>query len=192
MPDMTPTVLRELYQVPPHLVGSNSTNRQAIAMFLDEHFSPSDLRTFQRTFEVKPSKPVATVIGPNDPLQPTGEASLDVQTILGIAPNVSTWVWSVAGRRDNTQGASEGNQEPFLKWIMDMNALDDAPYVHSVSYDDDELSTPRAFMERMDVEFIKAGLLGRTLLFAAGDDGARGLLLLGVVVGVGCSRRVNI
>ena len=63
--------------------------------------------------------------------------------------------------------------------MLDYNAMDNeaAPLVHSVSYDDDELTQPVAFTKRMNVEFIKAGLLGRTLLFAAGDDGCGGQIL---------------
>lgn len=45
------------------------------------------------------------------------------------------------------------------------------------SYGDNELTQPKSFTDRVNIEFIKAGLLGRTILFAAGDDGCGGQIL---------------
>ncbi|XP_067420745.1 tripeptidyl-peptidase 1 isoform X2 [Emydura macquarii macquarii] len=46
------------------------------------------------------------------------------------------------------------------------------PWVHSVSYGDNEDSLSRAYMERLNVEFMKAAARGLTVLFASGDEGA--------------------
>ena len=52
---------------------------------------------------------------------------------------------------------------------MAYNAMEGlVPLVQSISYDDDELAQPESFTNRLNLEFMKAGLLGRTLLFAAG------------------------
>lgn len=42
------------------------------------------------------------------------------------------------------------------------------PWVHSVSYGDDEDSLSLAYMERVNVEFMKAAARGLTILFASG------------------------
>lgn len=42
------------------------------------------------------------------------------------------------------------------------------PWVHSVSYGDDEDSLSLAYMERVNVEFMKAAARGLTVLFASG------------------------
>ena len=58
--------------------------------------------------------------------------------------------------------------------ISNMSAL---PWVHTVSYGDDEDSLSNAYMTRINTEFMKAGVRGISLLFAsgtgAGEPGAR-------------------
>lgn len=46
------------------------------------------------------------------------------------------------------------------------------PWVHSVSYGDDEDSLSHAYMERVNTEFMKAAARGLTILFASGGAGA--------------------
>ena len=120
MPDVTPQFLREMYGIPNGTVGSNSRNIQAVAAFLNEHYSEHDLASFYKGFGVSPTHRVSRIIGPNNPLLPTGEASLDVQTIMGIAPNVSTWFWSVGGLRENALPASEANQEVRMMFSIEL------------------------------------------------------------------------
>lgn len=49
--------------------------------------------------------------------------------------------------------------------------MSSVPWVHSVSYGDDEDSLSYAYMERVNTEFMKAAARGLTILFASG--GAR-------------------
>jgi len=109
-----------------------------------------------------PRQPVI-LIGPNDATNPGGEASLDIQYIMGVAPNVTTTFWSLGGLHDG--------QEPFLEWITSVLADPNAPLVHSISYADDEDSVSVDYMQRINNEFIKAGLLGLSLFFSSGDNG---------------------
>lgn len=46
------------------------------------------------------------------------------------------------------------------------------PYVHSVSYGDDEDSLDPVYMARVSAEFAKLGARGISILFASGDSGA--------------------
>uniref|UniRef100_A0A8C3KHR8 Tripeptidyl-peptidase 1 n=1 Tax=Calidris pygmaea TaxID=425635 RepID=A0A8C3KHR8_9CHAR len=92
------------------------------------------------------------------------EASLDVEYIMSTGANISTWVFSNAGRHES--------QEPFLAWLLLLSNMSSLPWVHSVSYGDDEDSLSRAYMERVNTEFMKAAARGLTILFASGDDGA--------------------
>jgi tripeptidyl-peptidase-1 len=46
-----------------------------------------------------------------------------------------------------------------------------SPLVNSVSYGDVESSISKTYADRVNVEFMKFGALGRSLLFASGDDG---------------------
>jgi len=106
---------------------------------------------------------VTKVIGPNSG-PPGSEASLDIQYIMSLGAMVPTWFWSTAGLRES--------QEPFLEWLVDISNRSEVPWVHSVSYSDYEDSLDVAYMNRMNVEFQKAGVRGLTFLFASGDDGA--------------------
>uniref|UniRef100_A0A8C3XQ99 Tripeptidyl-peptidase 1 n=1 Tax=Chelydra serpentina TaxID=8475 RepID=A0A8C3XQ99_CHESE len=64
------------------------------------------------------------------------------------------------------------SQEPFLAWLLLLSNMSSLPWVHSVSYGDDEDSLSWAYMERLNVEFMKAAARGLTVLFASGDAGA--------------------
>lgn len=82
-----------------------------------------------------------------------GEAQLDIQYIMALAPNITTTFWSTAGRELDT------GQEPFLDWLMQLSDTEDEhlPLVHSVSYADDEPSMPQWFTRRCNLEFLKLG-----------------------------------
>ncbi|KFO97870.1 Tripeptidyl-peptidase 1, partial [Calypte anna] len=92
------------------------------------------------------------------------EASLDVEYIMSTGANISTWVFSNSGRHES--------QEPFLAWLLLLSNMSSLPWVHTVSYGDDEDSLSLAYMERVNLEFMKAAARGLTILFASGDDGA--------------------
>jgi len=61
--------------------------------------------------------------------------------------------------------------EPFLEFVLYMNAVDDAPSVVSTSYGEDEGSTDDAYAVRVQYEFGLAALRGMSLIFASGDSG---------------------
>uniref|UniRef100_A0A8D2MP66 Uncharacterized protein n=1 Tax=Zonotrichia albicollis TaxID=44394 RepID=A0A8D2MP66_ZONAL len=63
------------------------------------------------------------------------------------------------------------SQEPFLAWLVLLSNMSSVPWVHSVSYGDDEDSLSYAYMERVNTEFMKAAARGLTILFASGGAG---------------------
>ena len=160
--DTTPQSIYEAYKV--YHTASSPYNSQAVASFLGEYFSPKDLETFQSRFHL-PIKPVVKVIGVNDPTNPGIEANLDVQYISALGRNVPTWFISVSA-------TANGGQEDFLSWIVAEVNRTNSPWVHSVSYGDYEQSVPNDYQFRVDAEFIKFGISGRTVLIASGDEGA--------------------
>ena len=111
MPDITPSYLHNLYSIPSDLKGGHPRNQQAVGAFLHENYSEPDLQLFLQHFNVTPKHAVSQVMGPNDPSRPSGEATLDVQTMMGIAPNISTVFWSVGGLRKKDEAQSSSNQE---------------------------------------------------------------------------------
>lgn len=159
-----PAVLRERYNIS-DTVGSNANNSQVVAQFLEQYYNAGDLKEFMKLFGsgFKHLDTIAKVVGPD-----TGrsgiEASLDTQYIMSTGANIPTWFWSTAGRHET--------QEPFLTWMVAIGNMSQVPYVHSVSYGDVESSLSATYMQRVNVEFMKAGARGLTILFASGDDGA--------------------
>lgn len=159
-----PSVLRERYNVS-DVVGSHPDNRQSVAQFLEQYYSPTDLEEFFYMFgsSFKHLEKMTKVIGP-DSGRSGIEASLDTQYIMSLGAMVPTWFWSTGGRHQS--------QEPFLEWLLDISNRSVVPWVHSVSYSDNEDTLDVAYMNRMNVEFQKAGLRGLSFLFASGDNGA--------------------
>lgn len=69
-------------------------------------------------------------------------------------------VVSVIGRHES--------QEPFLQWMLLLSNMSAVPWVHTISYGDDEDSLSVAYMTRINNEFMKVGLRGISMLFASG------------------------
>jgi tripeptidyl-peptidase-1 len=121
------------------------------------------LATFQNHFNLT-ARPIDKVVGPNVESDPGLEANLDVQYIGAMGRNISTWFIS-------TNRTANVGQEDFLYWATDLVDSPGTPWVHSVSYGDQESSTDFDYRIRLDAEFQKLGTLGRTILFASGDSG---------------------
>lgn len=166
---MSPKTIDKDYNISGY-TSTNTNNSQAIAGFLGQYFDPSDLADFQKMYDI-PSNPIAKVVGENKPDDPGVEASLDVQYITATGRNVDTWFISVSKY-------ANGDQEGFLTWMVDQINTTNSPWVHSVSYGDNENSIGSDYIQRTETEFAKFGVSGRTLLFAAGDSGV-GCGLLG-------------
>ena len=142
---------------------TSSKNSQAIASFLKQYFSPEDLAKFQEQFNL-PNKPITKIVGDDKPADPGIEANLDVQYISATGRNVDTWFVY-------TNKLANHGQEDFLSWIIAQVNTTDSPWVHSASYGDVESSIAPDYLFRVDTEFMKFGVSGRTVLFASGDSG---------------------
>ncbi|XP_052668080.1 tripeptidyl-peptidase 1 isoform X2 [Harpia harpyja] len=163
---VTPSILRKRYNMTGRDIGLLPNNSQACAQFLEQYFHQADLAEFMQLFgsSFGHRSEVDQVVGHQGKGKAGLEASLDVEYIMSTGANISTWVFSNAGRHES--------QEPFLAWLLLLSNMSSLPWVHSVSYGDDEDSLSRAYMERVNMEFMKAASRGLTILFASGDDGA--------------------
>ena len=144
-------------------VSTNPGNSQAVAGFLKQYFNPSDLGKFQSKYDL-PVRPITKVVGENKQGDAGAEAELDVQYIGATGRNVSTWFVSISTYANN-------GQEDFLSWVVGQVNTTESPWVHSASYGDTETSIARDYLTRCDTEFMKFGVSGRSVLFAAGDSG---------------------
>ncbi|KAG7275441.1 hypothetical protein CRUP_033174 [Coryphaenoides rupestris] len=163
---VNPSILRERYNLSASDVGSAQNNSQAVAQFLEQYYHPADLAEFMSMFggSFQHLSLVERVVGTQGGGKAGLEASLDVEYIMSTGANISTWVFTNPGRHEA--------QEPFLQWMVLLSNMSALPWVHTVSYGDDEDSLSTAYMTRINTEFMKAGVRGISLLFASGDSGA--------------------
>ncbi|XP_036927421.1 tripeptidyl-peptidase 1 [Acanthopagrus latus] len=163
---VTPAILRARYNLSATDVGAAQNNSQAVAQFLEQYYSPADLAEFMSMFgrSFQHHSQVDRVVGTQGAGKAGTEASLDVEYIMSTGANISTWVFTNPGRHES--------QEPFLQWMVLLSNMSDIPWVHTISYGDDEDSLSTAYMMRINTEFMKAGVRGISLLFASGDSGA--------------------
>ncbi|NXP75341.1 TPP1 peptidase, partial [Ramphastos sulfuratus] len=163
---VTPAVLRQRYNLSAADVGQLPNNSQACAQFLEQYFHQADLAEFMQLFgrSFAHRTQVDRVVGHQGRGKAGLEASLDVEYIMSTGANISTWVFSNPGRHES--------QEPFLAWLLLLTNLSSVPWVHSVSYGDDEDSLSLPYLRRVNAEMMKAAARGLSILFASGDDGA--------------------
>ncbi|XP_047466761.1 tripeptidyl-peptidase 1 [Mugil cephalus] len=163
---VTPSILRTRYNLTAADVGSARNNSQAVAQFLEQYYHPADLAEFMTMFggSFQHLSQVDRVVGTQGGGKAGLEASLDVEYIMSTGANIPTWVFTNPGRHES--------QEPFLQWMVLLSNMSNLPWVHTISYGDDEDSLSTAYMMRINTEFMKAGVRGLSLLFASGDSGA--------------------
>ncbi|KAF7662662.1 hypothetical protein LDENG_00231180 [Lucifuga dentata] len=163
---VTPAILRSRYNLTAADVGTSQNNSQAVAQFLEQYYHPADLAEFMSLFgsSFQHMSTVERVVGTQGAGKAGLEASLDVEYIMSTGANISTWIFTNPGRHES--------QEPFLEWMVLLSNMSDLPWVHTISYGDDEDSLSAAYMMRINTEFMKAGVRGISLLFASGDSGA--------------------
>ena len=123
---VSPAKISEVYSVPQHTVATNQSNSQCVVEFEQQYFSTSDLYLFQSRFGLEQQCP-KSVIGPNDETNPGVEAGLDIQYIMGVAPNVNTTFWSIEAK-------SSVEIDDILEWLYQVGNTTDVPLVNSISY----------------------------------------------------------
>lgn len=161
----TPAAIWSRYNVtvsPP-----SPNNLQAVASFLQQYFSPSDLRQAQLMFN-QTANPISQLFGYNDASNPGTEAELDVQYLMGVSNSViTTWVYS-------TNGTTSSGNEPFLDWLNFLLTQSQLPYVFSISYQDYENTVDPDYATRVCAEFARITQTGRTFFTGSGDWGVGG------------------
>ncbi|KAK4565465.1 hypothetical protein LTR86_004082 [Recurvomyces mirabilis] len=162
---LTPTCLKELYNIGDYKVDVNSGSTIAFGSFLNESASYSDLAIFEQLFNI-PSQNFtvkALINGGVDNQDPNteldGEANLDVQNIIGLVDGLP--VFDVA------------SNEPYLEYYNYLLSQPNSnlPYVISNSYGDHENTVPERYAKRVCNQIGMMGLRGRTVLESSGDEG---------------------
>ncbi|CCI48855.1 unnamed protein product [Albugo candida] len=185
---VSPSMIRAQYELSDTKRVSNVTHRKnklVIASFLQEYYKEKDIELFLSEFDPNPAKVYypstfgdCLASSPQNKNQyvATGEASLDVEVAVALTKSEFIQVRCNQRLRDPTHPFDDGNQEPFLLFMQEINELGDEerPAVVSLSYADDECALSRSYAHAVNREFMKAAMKGITILTSAGDAGAQG------------------
>jgi tripeptidyl-peptidase-1 len=150
--------------------GHESNNSICATGYHEEYITEQDIDLFKEWFNPEWEQCGVDVIGPNDQTQPGGEATMDVQLIMGVAPNVPAVFWSTGGAEIHGPNANE----PFLAFMSALLGAQSPPLVVTTSYGDDELDLDVDYINQANSQFQLAGLRGISILFASGDGGVAG------------------
>nr|BAK03025.1 predicted protein [Hordeum vulgare subsp. vulgare] len=168
-PPVVPQTISQMYRVPPNYVIENPKVTQAVVEFEQQYFSTSDLQLFFEEMGIPGANTPVTVIGPNNQTDAGGEANLDIQYIMAVAPGAPTTFWSIYAN-------SSVEIDDILKWAVAMSNTTNPPLVNSISYGMSENNVDKylgdGYLARSDIEFRKLAGRGITIIIADGDTGA--------------------
>jgi tripeptidyl-peptidase-1 len=162
-----PHQLRTLYSLS-GTVGQDESSKQAVTGFIGQTYNLQNLKDYWQLYchGMLCGKGLPGDVGDKTEGTDRVEAMLDVDVITGVAGNVYTEFWGFdSPKYDN---------DPFVQWIVKVSETSDEviPKVFSTSYGEDEIDYPAVIADRYNVEFMKMGLRGISVFFAAGDEGA--------------------
>jgi tripeptidyl-peptidase-1 len=153
---ISPQVINSLYGITSNIGSAAAT--QGVYGSLSQFYRLSDLYAFQDLFNL-PRQDVATTIGTTSSTTNGGsESSLDLEYLMAISQTSPTTYWY--------------SSDWMMGWIFKVASATAPPKVLSISY-----GSPEPHKDHMDIfniEAMKLGLQGVTLVASSGDDGAIG------------------
>ncbi|KAF0704874.1 hypothetical protein As57867_007202, partial [Aphanomyces stellatus] len=174
--------IQQSYGIPSGLDATHARNGIVIGAFLHETYNVQDVQAYLSRNDVSShAVPRPRHCAGNGAGAATGEASLDTQLVAALTQSDVATVLCLDSNRDPSEPFSETNQEPFLAFMQEINAMLPPPSVVSISYADDEIAIPLAYVVAIDNEFKKAGARGTTIVVSSGDSGIVGSNLLGKI-----------
>merc|ERR1719162_817700 len=164
---VTPKLINTQYSIST-VTKSGKDNKQSIRQFQGQYVSPKDLSSFCK--EYKPDGGDCAIdkfIGANTGTRPGVESMLDVEYMMGVGQNITTWVYSYP---------SFDFCDDLLKWASDVASGSDHPHVSSLSYGSQKIDFCDATtITRLSQDVQKLGVMGITVIIASGDDGSGGM-----------------
>jgi len=140
---------------------SDSVCRQAVASFIEQYYSDSDIELFWQDLDVSPQSPMERIPA----TQPEGfgsEAELDTQYMTATGKGIYTYVFYI------------DSDDIFVSLAEQILDAEMPPLVVSISYGADEYELGKDWVTRCNEEFGKLALIGTTVLASSGDSGIRG------------------
>lgn len=164
---VTPATIYTNYQVPHTGKHGSKLGSQAIVEFgQTANFNDNDLQVFFQKYQTSlTGETCGVVYGKNDgsSSRPSVEANLDVQYIMAAGPFVNTTDYKIVG--------NAGIEDLFLDYTQIVNAENQPPLVHSISYGEYGGSYDNTTDQQFSYELQKMGIKGISVLLASGDNG---------------------
>eukprot|EP01040_Poterioochromonas_malhamensis_P005974 gene5974-6421_t len=169
---VSPDLLTGYYNVTNNTAASGDLVTQLIFATIGDALNPSDLTLFQSIFGLL-VQPISGDYGGhvstqacNKNIYPGGcsESNLDVQYIMAMGQNVSTYYYY----------EQDGSALGMVNFIIAIANMTNPPNVISMSYVIYEDYIESSLTSTWDTEAIKLGTMGTTILASSGDDGAVG------------------
>ena len=183
---LTPTCLRELYNVGNYTADPTLPNKLGIAGYLMEYARYADFEAFKARyapFMGDYTFDYVTVnngsLGQNSSSDSI-EANLDVQYAFSVGYNTPGTFYSTGGLGplvpDLDQEDQPGNNEPYVEFLSYLVSLpdDELPTVLSSSYGEDEQSVPESWSNATCSLYAQLGARGVSVLHSSGDEGVGG------------------
>jgi len=164
---ITPQVIRQQYNIDPAPTKPNTKSGIAVAEFQGQEFDYTDLDGFANqcnstTYKVDLRSGTNTEAHCSIYAEACIESLLDIEYASGLTQPIP-----LADYYSSTYS--------LLDWATTVDADAGAPYVHSVSYGNDEIQqTSTSYMYSVNDEFAKITGRGITIVFASGDQGVWG------------------
>ena len=165
-------LINKVYNISSNTVRPNGGATQGL-LAIGQSFNLTNLQTFAENQKVPAPYSKFTVSGvPNFPFECTHgpnnclEASLDIETISAVAQGTPTAVWL----------ADPNSQIWFGNYMLELINQKDPPLVVSMSYDITEHNHRPVNKDRFNVNAMKLGVRGVTVVTASGDDGVSGYM----------------
>lgn len=177
---ITPTCLKEIYNVGNYTPSAKSGSKIAFGSFLNQSARTQDLSLFQQKFNIPAQGFSVQLIngGANDQAvnDNHGEANLDVENISGISHPLPVTEYITGGSPPflpNVDEPVDNQNEPYLNYYQYLLAQKNAdlPQVISNSYGDDEQTVPEKYARRVCNMIGQLGMRGISVLESSGDTG---------------------
>lgn len=156
---VSPPLLNSYYGISNNIGSAKAT--QAVFETIGQTFSPKDLQEFQNYYGL-PQQKVSTFIGGHvsDAVcvakpETCMEANLDVQYMMAVCQNSPTTNWYT-------------DENSFANWLLAVANNANPPSVISISYGASEEAVTRSELNAFNVQAIKLGAMGVTVLAASG------------------------
>ena len=180
---ITPTCIKELYNVGSYTPSVKSGSRVGFGSFLNQSALYQDLFDYENYFKI-PTQNFSVILingGTNDQDPATaqvGEADLDVQNIIGVSHPLPVTEFITGGSPPFVPNLDEplpadNQNEPYLPYYTYLLSQPNSalPQVISNSYGDDEQTVPEKYAIRVCNMIGMLGMRGITVLESAGDTG---------------------